>query len=322
MEDSYPLRMRPLTVLSFVALATSVFADENVRHVGPVTGIDVNGDVVYSCSQAGVFGSDAKTKALERVVEPGFRIFDIVAVGDDQLAMSGGIPGKSGSVALADLPSGKLTEHEFTKDLVYSLALSPSRKLLAAACANGEVVLIGLPLDTSKLPAKIHRHTAAARTVAVSPDGRYVASGGLDGVVLLTPIDGSGSIAGETRVLQEHTAGVECLTFSPDGKRFASGACDSKVRLHSIDGRLIRTYAGIGMENEPAAERVPARLWAVAWGKEQLVAGTSKGTLYRLSQTDDTWTRLESSAVGSIYALAFDSDGSLWIGSESSVILK
>ena len=182
--------------------------------------------------------------------------------------------------------------------------------MLAVACADGHVIQLKLPLDPLEKPRVLHKHTAAARVVAFSPDGTLLVSGGLDGVLLMTRLGKEESPS----ILQEHTAGIESLVFSPDGKQFASGARDSKVRLHSTDGRLIRTYTGIGMENELAAERLAAHVWALAWDKTRLVAGTSKGQLYHLSQADDQWALLGNFGE-SIYTLASDANGSLWAGS-------
>lgn len=319
---SPPEAIRFLAVAIACLFATSVSADEPARHVGPVTGIVSAGDVIYSCSQAGVLRRDAVAPEHSLVTKPSFRVIGVAGLGDGKLALSGGIPGKSGAVAVVDPSTGETTTAQFAKDVIYAAAVAPSQSFLAAACADGRVLRFSLPLDPSNEPTTIHQHTAVARAVGFSPDGKHVVSGGLDGVVLLTPVDAKGIAAGETRILQDHTAGVECLAFSSDGKHFVSGARDSKVRLHTIEGRLVRTYSGIGMENEPAAERVPARVWAVAWQKDQLVAGTSKGTVYRLSLTDDTWSQLETTTIGSVYALTFDARGTIWIGGDSRLATR
>ena len=142
--------------------------------------------------------------------------------------------------------------------------------------------------------------------VAISPDGRWFASAGRDGVVILSEIV-EGKL-GNSRKLLDHTSGVECLVFSPDSQRLASGSLDSKVRLHELPGKLVRTYDGLGMENEPVAGRVQSRVLALAW-QDQLVAGTSEGILYRLSLGDDTSRRIARNGRDPIYALAFDARG-------------
>lgn len=112
------------------------------------------------------------------------------------------------------------------KDLVYDLASHPEGRLVAIAAADGTIQTN----STREFPKGIwttrHRHTATARAVAFSPDGRWLASAGHDGVVILSEVSGSA----EPRALVDHTSGVECLAFSPDSKRIDSGSKDSKVR--------------------------------------------------------------------------------------------
>ena len=302
-------------------LANSSFAAEKVRHVGPVTGIAVTEKTVYSCSQAGILRRDETSSTFARVVIPKFRVIDIAPMGNGRLAVCGGHPGTSGMVGILDIASSELSTRTVSKDLIYALAFAPSMEMLAVACADGHVMLFKLPLVSAREPVVVHKHTAAARAVAFSPDGTLLVSGGLDGVLLMTSLDQEGAIAGKPSVLQEHTAGIDSLAFSTDGKHFASGARDSKVRLHSTNGRLIRTYVGIGMEDELAAERLPARVWALAWDASKLVAGTSKGQLYHLSTSDDQWSLLVNLGE-SIYDLAIAPNGMLWTGSDGSLVLK
>ena len=65
------------------------------------------------------------------------------------------------------------------------------------------------------------------KSVAFSPDGKTLASGGGDNVIHLWDID-TGEI---NRTLIGHTHWVFSLAFSPDGKILASGSVDSDIRL-------------------------------------------------------------------------------------------
>lgn len=305
--------MNRLVLLPIILLGIggSVRGDD---HLGPVTDIEVIGDKVYSCSQAGILvGSGQELKFLLR---PLGRTISIEGVGEGEssrLLFVGGEPGVAGALGFVDLRSGERRDLRTQgKDLLYDVARLDS-EVVVVAQATGEVCLVEGKRQVAE-PA--YKHTAAVRALATSPDGKWLASAGHDGVVILSAI--SNGALSQSRKLLDHTAGVECLVFSPDSKRLASGSLDSKVRLHEVTGGLVRTYDGLGMEDEPVAGRVQSQVLSLAWGAK-LVAGTSKGLLYELSLGDDTTTVLARKGSDSIHALAFDSAGRLVIGSQGKL---
>ncbi len=78
-------------------------------------------------------------------------------------------------------------------------------------------------------------------SVAVAPDGRLLASGGMDGTVQLWDTLGGTSL----RTLYGHTNMVVGAAFSPDGELLASGSADGTIRLWDVrSGMNLATLEG------------------------------------------------------------------------------
>ncbi len=71
------------------------------------------------------------------------------------------------------------------------------------------------------------RHSGTVNAVALSPDGKTLASAGDDPLIRLWDPSTGKSLG----TLQGHTGAVRCLAFSPDGKTLASGSNDKIICL-------------------------------------------------------------------------------------------
>lgn len=74
-------------------------------------------------------------------------------------------------------------------------------------------------------------HTAAIDAVAFSPDGKYMASGGNDNIIILWDVP-SGR---EIKTFKGHKAGIIALAFLKDGKHIASADSDWNMMVWDID---------------------------------------------------------------------------------------
>nr|WP_306337387.1 caspase family protein [Streptomyces sp. KL118A] len=157
-------------------------------------------------------------------------------------------PGGDMSVRLWSPASGRPVRTVKTgKENFWQLAFSPGGTALAGAGADGEVRLwnprtgrvIRTLDDTDLVDTDFGDTDHFAVSVAFSPDGGLLASGGFDGEVLLwDPAKGK-----PLSVLVGHKSAVNDLAFDPATRRLATAADDKTVRLWDVEtGRLLRTW--------------------------------------------------------------------------------
>jgi len=77
--------------------------------------------------------------------------------------------------------------------------------------------------------------TASVSSIAFSPDGQYIVSGGYDATIRLWDLQGNQ--VGEP--FYGHRDGVHCVAFSPDGQYIVSGGDDATIRLWDLQGNQV-----------------------------------------------------------------------------------
>ena len=91
-------------------------------------------------------------------------------------------------------------------------------------------------LSTDQLPAGVIKrftHGVSVYTVAFSPDGQLLASGGNNNKVILWNV----TSRSEQTTFRGHTKSVMSVAFSPNGKYLASASHDGFVRLWNVDSK-------------------------------------------------------------------------------------
>ncbi len=116
-----------------------------------------------------------------------------------------------------------------------SMVFSPDDTLLIAGGEYGDVYVWDLVKDVE--PATLTSHPGRVASLAVSPDGRTLATGDATGLIKLWALErprasfGSRRQVRELLTLQANEEGVNNLRFSPDGSVLASCGTDGTVRL-------------------------------------------------------------------------------------------
>ena len=77
-----------------------------------------------------------------------------------------------------------------------------------------------------------------ARSLAFSPDGRFLAVGKFDGSIMVFDVDKSKMVAQSSRMSE--LGQVTCMVFSPDGRRLLAGGSRGRIQVYDVasDGRL------------------------------------------------------------------------------------
>lgn len=139
---------------------------------------------------------------------------------------------------------GKKLEYEnrtlASAELVNNLMFSPDGRTLASTSALGTIWL--WDLNKGNLLTTLTAHEAGAHELAevsldkiglaFSSDSTLLASGGMDGQVMVSDVSDNPIPLIFTG---QHAWRIEALVFSPDGKRLVSGSKDNSIRLWDVE---------------------------------------------------------------------------------------
>jgi WD40 repeat protein len=119
-----------------------------------------------------------------------------------------------------------------------AVAWSPDGSKLAAISGNSPVVCSAI---TGDIFSTYSGNTSAVLTLAWSPDGKWIASGCVDGSVQVWD-----ATTGRTQVTYDgHLSEVNTVAWSPDSRQVASGSSDGTVQLwDAATGKRLFTWKG------------------------------------------------------------------------------
>ncbi len=219
------------------------------------------------------------------------------------------VPGGSNPMPMSvqAVEHGEALGVAFNKDgtSVFTAGRDGRPRLTAATSETGDQV----PATSSKLREYVG-HSKAVFALAVTPDGKFLVTGGEDRTVRVWEI-GSGK---QIRVFPGHLDRVISVAVRPDGKQIASGSDDGAVRLWDLNTS----------DDHLAMQEATDPLWAVAFspnGKRAAAVGADK--LVRIY--DPSTGKLEATLPGHkapITSAAFFPDNNRLVTAGGDRVLK
>jgi WD40 repeat protein len=120
----------------------------------------------------------------------------------------------------------------------FATAISPANDKVAVGCSNGKMKIYNIPSGT--LSNDISAHASWVTTVAYSPDGNFIITGGSDNKIKIWSAAGT-----LLHTCISHTEYVSGVKVTPNNQYVISASRDNKIKVWDINtGALVRTIIG------------------------------------------------------------------------------
>jgi WD40 repeat protein/tRNA A-37 threonylcarbamoyl transferase component Bud32 len=207
--------------------------------------------------------------------------------------------GQSGRISLWNSSGGLETRTLPAPVPLHAVMFGPKSKHLVAAGEGPRApVLVWDMTEPSRLPTVYKGHSEAVHCVALSSDGRLLATGGQDRTVRLVDLTAPEKAA---RVLQGHSGPVSAVTFRPDGQLLATAStADDAIRLwdpasgvlHKVlhgttNGVQALAFSPDGKHLAAAGFDGTIRIWDLSAGTEETTLRGHKGLVNALAFSPD-----------------------------------
>lgn len=178
----------------------------------------------------------------------------------------------------------------------FSADFAPTNDRIAVGASSGKMNLYNLP--GGALFKSVAAHPSNVMSVAYSPDGTMLASGGSDNKAKIWTANGTLKFT-----LSGHGDDVTSVKFSPDNTFLVTGALDGKLKIwNTADGSLVRTIA---------AHLGEVKQVDVSPDGSMLVsASTDQTCKIWNSQSGELLSKLGNGTGGVVWSAAWSPDGS------------
>jgi WD40 repeat protein len=240
---------------------------------------------------------------------------------------------QDGSIRVYDTASWQLRQIiSAGGKVVWGLAYSPDGSLLASGSADRTVRLwnsaTGAALATFGLEncASVQEcgsgHSDVVYSLAFSPDGKLLASGGEDAVIRVWDVNAQ-KLAFKLGGANAHTAGIYALAFSPDGARLASASADRLIKIWDVAARdWVMNITGhadwvYGLAYSPDGKSLLScssdrtiRIWDTTYGRLQTTLTGHSDQVFDISISPDGRSLASASQDQSVRIWNISSSGS------------
>lgn len=212
--------------------------------------------------------------------------WDVAFTPDQKHAISSG--GTDKTIRLWDLDKGEeVRQYTGFPNRVYAAAVSPDGKYVLGGeggsdeddkgkKAKNDIHLFDLA--TGKLVRKLEGHTGYVWRAVFSPDGKKIASAGMnDSSFRVWDVETGKTIA---HGKDAHDGWVVGIAFSPDSKKVLTSGRDAKVKLFDAEtGKLIKTFDGLREDAEAVAFSKDGKRFLANEGKTVCVFDVESGKI-------------------------------------------